>query len=189
MADQPRISRLIIEGQQFSGKTTIANNLARRYLPGNPFLFKLSGPATGADDKSFKSYVENVLLDYSNLFRHITANSIICDKFHISEQVYGKFYRGYEHDQEFIESVEATLHQMGFKIIHLVMDDKLIDERLTLKEIEYTTSRGQLPPEGDQQEIKRLYEKYVSVSRLDAVRVDVTGKTVLETVQEILTRI
>ncbi|MFH0863372.1 MAG: hypothetical protein V1875_10155 [Candidatus Altiarchaeota archaeon] len=184
-----RLSRLIIEGQQFAGKTTIANNLARRYLWGNPFLFKLSGPSSGNKDRSFKGYVENVLLDYSNLFRHLSANSIICDKFHISEQVYGKVYRGYEHDPEFIESVESILHTLGFKLIHLEMDDRLIEDRLALKEVEFQCKRQSLPSPPEQRRIKRLYERYVNRSRLDVIRVDVSGKSVLETVQEIMTQL
>ena len=125
------IHKLIIEGQQFVGKTTIANNLARRYLSGNPFLFKLSGPSGDVCSKDFKCYMDDLLLDYANLFRHITANSIICDKFHISEQVFGKFYRDYTHDPEVIEALESILHELGFKLVFLEMDDKLLSERLS----------------------------------------------------------
>jgi len=182
----PAIHKLLVEGQQFVGKTTIANNLARRYLTGNPFLFKLSGPSSGVDDKSFKCYMDDLLLDYAGLFRHIKSNSIICDKFHVSEQVYGKFYRGYEHDPEVVEAVESILHELGFRIVFLEMDDRLLEERLLLKEVEFQTTRDKLPPVKDQKEIKRLYEQYVKKSRLKVIKVDVTGKSVLQTIQEVV---
>lgn len=184
-----KIHKLIVEGQQYVGKTTIANNLARRYLTGNPFLFKLSGPASGVLDKSFKKYMDDLLLDYANLFRHITANSIICDKFHISEQVYGKYYRGYSHNPEVIEAIESILHELGFKIIFLEMDDKLIDERIRLKEVEFKMERDELESPTVQKKIKKLYNEFVSKSRLETIRVDVTNQSVLETVQEIMTKI
>ena len=180
------IHKILIEGQQFVGKTTIANNLARRYLSGNPFLFKLSGPSSGVTDRSFRSYMDDMLLDYANLFRHIKCNSIICDKFHISEQVYGKFYRGYEHDPEVVEAIESILHELGFKIVFLEMEDKLIEERLMLKQVEFQMKRSQLPSVADQKKIKRLYAETVKKSRLDVIKVDVTKHSVLETVQAVM---
>lgn len=183
------IHKLLIEGQQFVGKTTIANNLARRYLSGNPFLFKLSGPSSGRMDKSFKPYMDDLLLDYANLFRHITANSIICDKFHISEQVFGRFYRDYTHDPEIIEAIESILHRLGFRIVFLEMDDKLIEERVRLKEVEFKTKRDALPSVAEQKKIKKLYKELVGKTRLDVIKVDVTNKSVLETVQEIMAKL
>ena len=181
-----KLHKLIIEGQQFVGKTTIANNLARRYLPGNPFLFKLSGPSSKMTGGYFKSYMDDLLLDYANLFRHITSNSIICDKFHISEQVFGKLYRGYTHNPEVIEAIESILHELGFKLVFLEMDDRLIKERNRLKGIEFMMTEHELPSIAEQKKIKRLYCDVVKKTRLQVIRIDVTGKTILETIQEIM---
>jgi len=183
------IHKLLVEGQQFVGKTTIANNLARRYLSGNPFLFKLSGPASGNADKTFKTYMDDLLPDYANLFRHITKNSIICDKFHISEQVYGKLYRGYTHDPQVIEAVESILCELGFRIIFLEMDDNLIQERIKLKMVECQCRESELPPVKEQKKIKKQYDNVIKKTRLEVIRVDVTNKSVLETVQEIMTQL
>jgi len=180
-----QIEKVIVEGQWHVGKTTIANNLARRYMSGNPFLFKLSGPATGVEDKSFKPYMSDLLLDYASLFRHVTANSIICDRFHISEQVYGRHYRKYTHDPEIIEAIESILHELGFKIILLEMDDELIEGRLNLKEIEFNMNREDFPPASEQKKIKKLYKETVKKSRLDVIEADVTDKSIVETIQDI----
>jgi len=184
-----KIHKLLVEGQQFAGKTTIANNLARRYLPGNPFLFKLSGPSGGKSDKTFRTYMSDLLLDYANLFRHITANSIICDKFHISEQVFGRLYRGYSLEPEVLEALESILHELGFKIIYLTMSEELIEERIQLKQVEFKLDRSELPSVAQQKKIRRLYDEAVKGSRLEVIRVDVTRQSVLETVQEVMTNL
>lgn len=106
MIDTKKAKIIIIEGLDHTGKTTLIKSLRRQIKNHKVFGLASSNPPKGVDDKWSHDHYYVMLQKTVSLMA--SGWTIIADRFHIGETVYGPIYRN--SDTDYIWDYETALY-------------------------------------------------------------------------------
>lgn len=113
---------VILEGLERTGKSTVAEILETKY---NFVSFKDHNHLMEMDCSSIANRLDSTLsmitaLDKANI-------NVVLDRFHLSELIYGNYYRGYRRENfQHIKYIDEVLSHLNTKLILL---ERIVDEK------------------------------------------------------------
>ncbi len=95
-------------GQDGTGKSTLANQLANHYGPG-AIKHHSGSPPKELSYPFNKIWEDNNYFSLMNAFNEVShTNAVIVDRFHLGQVIYGKRYRGYN-DSLHVNDLESNM--------------------------------------------------------------------------------
>lgn len=187
------VPKVIIEGSNLSGKTSIAQELERRFV--HSVVVTLHGyyhPKFLENIKTVDSaikYHRRRLQSFLPAFNGVSAEELIFNRFHLTASVYLKLFYGIE---EPFHDIEQKLNELGVYVVLIDFDDYSLEQRLK----ERLTS-GKESPWGDEGLTKargkrNLYRYFFKISSLKKkLLIDNSNskRTIELTVNEIIKKI
>ena len=133
---------LIVEGANRTGKSTMIDYLKKLAdNSGVEFIYYNgrinNNEHAGTTPEGMFAYAKSVISDL--LKEDTNEKLIVCDRFHISEFVYGEAFRGYTN--EYMLKVDGFLDLMDAKILYMKSDFEHIEDRHKALEYEALQNR------------------------------------------------
>lgn len=123
--------KLILEGGNLSGKSSIFGELEKRFP--DCFALTIHGYFRPQLKKEFKSdkelinYLKNRLLPLIEIFREFKNEEVLFNRFHLTDVVYCDLFLGLKQDYQ---AIEKKLNEYNVGLAFLDVDDQAIKKRL-----------------------------------------------------------
>ena len=159
---------VILEGSNRSGKSTFAEKLKeeanRKGLKCFVYRKRMSEQNEfDTDQNKMFEFMMNMLAEI--LIESTKNDLVIVDRFHVTEKIYGKIFRGY--DNEFIKFLDKLLSVCQAKIIYVFSEYNHIND--ISKKLEYEKIQDYFISEClyGKYETERTYVKFKDISEMD----------------------
>jgi len=161
------VPKIIIEGSNLSGKTSIAQELERHFV--HSVVVTMHGyyhPKFLESIKTVDSAIEyhrRRLQSFLHVFSGVSAEELIFNRFHLTASVYLKLFYGIE---ESFHDIEQKLNELGVYVVLIDFDDYSLEQRLKER-----LASGKESPWGDDglmkaREKRDLYRYFFETSSL-----------------------
>jgi len=183
--------KIIVEGSNLSGKSSVVQELEKKYVHSVVLTFH------GYYHPTFKestrngsgalTYHRSRLESFYSVFRNITSEEILSNRFHLTASVYLKLFYGIE---EHFYDVEEVLNELDFFLVLVDFNDEALSKRLDLR-----IKTGKEDPYGDDgfsmvTEKRDLYRSYFKDSKVNKkIIIDNSNLTATEAVDELIKKL
>jgi len=185
--------KIIIEGSNLSGKTSIAHELERRFV--HSVVVTLHGyyhPKFLESIKTVDSAIEyhrRRLQAFLSVFNSVSAEELIFNRFHLTASVYLKLFYSIE---EPFHSIEKRLNELNTHLVLIDFDDDSLNQRLgdrLSSNKEFPWGDEGLKKARQKRDCYRYFFEHSSIERKFLIDNSNSQRTIILTVDEIIKKV
>lgn len=185
------ITRVVIEGSNLSGKSSIAQELEKKYVHSVAVTFHgYYHPEflrTVQNGEGAATYHRNRLNGFLEALQHVRAEELIFNRFHLTASVYLKLFYGIE---EHFYDIEEKMNKLGVILVFADVNKAALEQRLAERKVS-----GKEAPWGDNSfamvhEKCEWYRFFFETSKLEnKVTVDTSNLMASQAASEVFKKI